>query len=90
MDRWLSSGAVWIDKAGIRHKRGGAVDVEGHLERLGVAVTDIELEDATTSGLAVLPERGAPQIFVNRCDPRCEFPSGKARQNGFVSWWRCL
>jgi Zn-dependent peptidase ImmA (M78 family) len=68
---------LWRQKAVIPHKRGGAVDVEGHLERLGVAVTDIELEDATTSGLAVQPEQGAPQIFVNRRDPRCEFPSGK-------------
>jgi Zn-dependent peptidase ImmA (M78 family) len=67
----------WSEKANIRHKRGGAADVEEHLERLGVAVTDLELEDATTSGLAVLPEQGAPQIFVNRRDPRCEFPSGK-------------
>ena len=67
----------WREKAGIRHKRGGAVDIEEHLERLGVAVTDIELDDATTSGLAVQPEQGAPQIFVNRRDPRCEFPSGK-------------
>src|SRR5208282_6760164 len=67
----------WSEKAGIRHKRGGAVDFEEHLEKLGVAVTDIELEDAATSGLAVQPEQGAPQIFVNRRDPRCEFPSGK-------------
>ena len=67
----------WGEKAGIRHKRGGAVDIEEHLERLGVAVTDIELEDAATSGLAVQPEQGAPQLFVNRRDPRCEFPSGK-------------
>ena len=67
----------WREKADLRHKRGGAVDVEEHLQRLGVAVTDIALDDATTSGLAVLPERGAPQIFVNRRDPRCEFPSGK-------------
>ena len=68
---------LWREKARIRYKRGGAVDVEEHLERLGVAVTDIELGDAATSGLAVLPEQGAPQIFVNRRDPRCEFPSGK-------------
>lgn len=68
---------LWREKANIRHKRGGAVDVEEHLERLGVLVTDIQLDDAATSGLAVLPEQGAPQIFVNRRDPRCEFPSGK-------------
>jgi Zn-dependent peptidase ImmA (M78 family) len=67
----------WRAKAGIRHKRGGAVDVEEHLERLGVTFSDIELDDAATAGLAVQPTQGAPYIFVNRRNPRCEFPSGK-------------
>ncbi len=67
----------WTAKAGIRHKRDGAVDVEEHLEKLGVAFTDIELDDAATAGLAVQPESGTPHIFVNRRNPRCEFPSGK-------------
>jgi Zn-dependent peptidase ImmA (M78 family) len=67
----------WTAKADIRHKRDGAVDVEEHLERLGVAFTDIELDDAATAGLAVQPESGTPHIFVNRRNPRCEFPSGK-------------
>ena len=67
----------WTATAGIRHKRDGAVDVEEHLERLGVTFADIELDDAATAGLAVQPAQGAPHIFVNRRNPRCEFPSGK-------------
>ncbi len=67
----------WRAKAGIRHKHDGAVDVEEHLERLGVTFADIELDDVATAGLAVQPEPGAPYIFVNRRNPRCEFPSGK-------------
>jgi Zn-dependent peptidase ImmA (M78 family) len=67
----------WRAKAGIRHKRDGAVDVEEHLERLGVTFGDIELDDAATAGLAVQPAQGAPYIFVNRRNPRCECPSGK-------------
>jgi Zn-dependent peptidase ImmA (M78 family) len=66
----------WRAKAGIRHKRDGTVDVEEHLERLGVTFGDIELDDAT-AGLAVQPAQGAPYIFVNRRNPRCEFLSGK-------------
>ena len=67
----------WSAKTGIRHKRDGAVDVEEHLERLGVTFSDIELDAAATAGLAVQPAQGAPYIFVNRRNPRCEFPSGK-------------
>ena len=67
----------WADRAGIRHKRDGSVDVEEHLERMGVDVADIELEDVRTAGLAVCPDHGAPLIFVNRRNPRCQFPSGK-------------
>jgi Zn-dependent peptidase ImmA (M78 family) len=67
----------WTTKAEIRHQRDGAVDVEEHLERLGVTFADIELDDAATAGLAVQPVRGAPHIFVNRRNPRCGFPSGK-------------
>ena len=67
----------WSAKAGIRHKREGSVDVEGHLEKLGVGVTDIDLEDSGTAGLAIHPEKGGPQIFVNRRNPKCEFPSGR-------------
>ncbi len=67
----------WRAKAGMRHKRDGAVDVEEHLESLGVTFEDIELDEATTAGLAVQPEQGAPHIFVNRRNPCCEFPSGK-------------
>jgi Zn-dependent peptidase ImmA (M78 family) len=67
----------FTEKMPIRHKHNGAVDIEGHLEKLGVAVTDVELEDATISGLAIQAAQAAPQILVNRRDPRCEFPSGK-------------
>ncbi len=67
----------WRAKARIRHLRDGAVDIEEHLERLGVVFGDIELQDAATAGLAVQPEPGAPHIFINRRNPRCEFPSGK-------------
>lgn len=67
----------WRARAGIRYKREGAVDVEEHLERLGVTCADIELDDAATAGLAVQPEPGAPHILVNRRNPRCKFPSGR-------------
>lgn len=67
----------WAAKVGLRHKRDGSVDVEEHLEKLGVGVTDIELEDVGTAGLAVYPDQGAPQIFANRRNPRCQFPSGR-------------
>jgi len=67
----------WRERARVGQLRGGAVDIEGHVEKLGVAVEDIELDDAGTAGLAVQPERGAPQIFINRRNPRCEFPSGR-------------
>lgn len=67
----------WKGKADIRHNRDGSVDIEEHIDRLGVSVTDIELDDPTTAGLAVLPVEGIPQIFVNRTNPRCTFPSGK-------------
>jgi Zn-dependent peptidase ImmA (M78 family) len=67
----------WAERAGIRHKRDGSVDVEEHLERLGVGVADIELEDVGTAGLAVYPDQGAPRIFANTRNPRCQFPSGK-------------
>lgn len=68
---------LFAQKMPIRHKHNGSVDIEGHLEKLGVSVTDVELEDATISGLAIQPAQAAPQILVNRRDPRCEFPSGK-------------
>lgn len=67
----------WTAKAEIRHKRDGAVDVEEHLERLGVTFGDIELDDAATAGLAVQPAQGAPHIFVNRRNPKCGFHSGR-------------
>ncbi|MGO8677669.1 MAG: ImmA/IrrE family metallo-endopeptidase [Limisphaerales bacterium] len=67
----------WAERAGIRHKRDESVDIEEHLERMGVGVAEIELEDVGTAGLAVYPDQGAPQIFVNRRNPRCQFPSGK-------------
>jgi len=67
----------WAEKAGLRHKRDGPVDVQDHLEKMGVSVADIELEDVGTAGLAVYPHQGAPQIFVNRRNPPCQFPSGK-------------
>jgi Zn-dependent peptidase ImmA (M78 family) len=67
----------WSARAGIRHQRDGAVDIEEHLERLGVMFADIELDDAKTAGLAVQPEQGVPHIFVNRRNPRCEYPTGR-------------
>jgi len=67
----------WRERAPVGHLRDGAVDIEGHVERLGVAVEDVELDDAATAGLAVQPQRGAPQIFINRRNPGCEFPSGR-------------
>jgi Zn-dependent peptidase ImmA (M78 family) len=67
----------WSAKAGIRHTHNGVVDVEAHLEKLGVTVANIELDDPQTAGLAVQPRQGAPHIFVNRRNPRCEYPSGR-------------
>jgi Zn-dependent peptidase ImmA (M78 family) len=67
----------WTAKAKIRHKRGGAVKVEEHLEKMGVTIEEIELDDAATAGLAVQPAQGAPHIFVNRRNPKCGFFSGR-------------
>ena len=47
---WLRSGERG---ARVGHLRHGAVDIEGHVERLGVAVEDIELDDAGRRLVAV-------------------------------------
>lgn|GEM_PF-403387 len=67
----------WAAAAGVRKRRGGFVDIEGHLAELGVRVADIQLSDAGTAGLAVQPEGAAPHVFVNKRNPKCQFPSGR-------------
>jgi len=67
----------WSAAAGIGKRLDGFVDVENHLTELGVRVTDIELSDAGAAGLAVQPEGAAPLIFVNKRNPKCQFPSGR-------------
>ncbi len=67
----------WAAAAGVGKGRSGFVDVEGHLTELGVCVADIELSDAGTAGLAVQPEGGAPHVFANKGNPKCQFPSGR-------------
>lgn len=84
---WPGEGSAWNDgyrlaqewagAAGIGKARGGYVDIEGHLRDLGVRVADIALSDTGTAGLAVQPAGGAPRVFVNTRNPKCQFPSGR-------------
>jgi Zn-dependent peptidase ImmA (M78 family) len=67
----------WAAATGVGKGRGGFVDIEGHLAELGVRVANIELSDAATAGLAVQPEGGSPHVFVNKRNPKCQFPSGR-------------
>ena len=67
----------WAAATGVGQGSEGFVDVEKQLSGLGVRLTDIELTDEGTAGLAVQPEGGAPHIFVNRRNPKCQFPSGR-------------
>jgi len=61
----------------IPRKPNGAVDIEAHLNILGVTIESIELADSKTAGLAVVPTKGRPTVFINKIHNKCRWPSGR-------------
>jgi Zn-dependent peptidase ImmA (M78 family) len=70
--------AEWHKQAQLpRIDAGCAIDIDGHLASLGVLVSQISLDDPMTSGIAVVPIKGQPHIFINQKHKKCEWPSGR-------------
>jgi len=55
---------------------GNAVDIERHLEKLGVVIKKIELSDSSIGAVSMAGKQKKPVIAVNQANPRNKSPGG--------------